>query len=105
MPLSAWLLIFLGIPLGIGSSVYAGFVIVKLWTWFMIPLGLPAITLFHAIGLDVLLMAFKGMGNPKVDDDETDSDKKIRNAWATCAGGYIFFSALLLYGYIAHIFM
>lgn len=45
----------------LGHTLSSGLAILKLWTWFMVPLGLPAIALYHAIGLDMLFAAFKGI--------------------------------------------
>lgn len=40
-------------------AIYEGYVIWVLWGWFAIPLGLPAITLAHAIGIDILISMFQ----------------------------------------------
>lgn len=96
-----WFLYFL---LCGGHVFFSGLVILKLWTWFMVPLGLPAIAYFHAIGLDVLFSALKGMSDPKP-DEETDREKLLINSSATVLAGYIYLSICLLVGYIAHTFM
>jgi len=38
------------------SIMYNGFVLSYLWTWFLVPLGLPAIGIAHSIGI----MSIKG---------------------------------------------
>jgi hypothetical protein len=52
----------IGWMVGVGWVVFTilceGFVIVQLWRWFAVPLGVPAITLPHAIGLNVLIQIF-----------------------------------------------
>ena len=37
------------------SMLWTGFVIMNLWNWFIVPLGVISITLFHAIGIDMLI--------------------------------------------------
>ena len=39
----------------ITSALLAGYVICHLWAWFVCPLGLPPLSLAHAIGLDLLI--------------------------------------------------
>ncbi len=34
---------------------WAGFVISKLWLWFVVPFGLPVIGMWHGAGIDILL--------------------------------------------------
>lgn len=41
--------------LGILLTVLSGFVIMVLWGWFIVPLGLVPISLAHAIGIDLLV--------------------------------------------------
>jgi hypothetical protein len=33
---------------------WEGFVIAKLWRWFLVPLGVPPVTISHAIGISTL---------------------------------------------------
>ena len=39
---------------------WGGFVAATLWGWFAVPLGVPAITFWHAAGLGALLSVFLG---------------------------------------------
>jgi hypothetical protein len=39
---------------GFGLGFVGAFVLRDLWLWFMVPLGLPALSLMHAMGLDLL---------------------------------------------------
>jgi len=40
------------------NAISAGFVISKLWLWFMVPLGLKVITIFHSLGIGTVISAF-----------------------------------------------
>ena len=40
-------------------AIYEGFAIWILWGWFAVPLGIPAIGLAHAIGVDLLIGMFQ----------------------------------------------
>lgn len=44
-------LVIVGVVLSIPLIIYRGFAIATLWVWFVIPLGLPAISLMHAVGI------------------------------------------------------
>lgn len=39
------------------------YVIATLWGWFLVPLGLPAVTMAHAFGIDALLSYLVGAGS------------------------------------------
>lgn len=43
------------------SFFWVGYVTSVLWSWFAVPLGAPAINLFHAVGLGILV---KALANP-----------------------------------------
>lgn len=47
--------------LSVLQIVYTGWVITKLWLWFMVPLGVPAIGIAHAIGLGILISLIAGL--------------------------------------------
>lgn len=40
------------------SAFIGGLTLVLLWGWFVVPLGLPAIGIFHALGLGFLVSGF-----------------------------------------------
>lgn len=52
---AAVLLTLLLMPL---SIVWKGFVLTKLWAWFVVPLGLPEIGIANAYGICLLLVLF-----------------------------------------------
>lgn len=50
LDLLGWLsLIVVGTPLHLAAN---GFVLLKLWAWFVVPLGVVPITFWHAVGID-----------------------------------------------------
>ena len=55
----------IAVLIGIGGIVYAGVVIAKMWQWFIVPLGVPQITIGHAIGFDVLITLIVAPYRPK----------------------------------------
>ena len=87
----------------LGHTFFSGFVILKLWTWFMVPLGLPAIAFYHAIGLDMLFAAFKGI--QLVKSDETDREKLLIHSSGVVVASFVYLGICLLLGYLAHILM
>lgn len=46
------------IALGLAEWVWGGIVIVKLWYWFAVPIGLPVIGITMALGLSLLVHLF-----------------------------------------------
>jgi hypothetical protein len=67
--------------LGIGLMFWAAFVSVRLWGWFIVPLGVPPINVWWAVGIGLVgaVLANEGASRPTVlatirgeDDDEED---------------------------------
>lgn len=46
---------FLSILAVLPLAAWKGWVLVQLWTWFMVPLGVPGMTIWHAAGLATLV--------------------------------------------------
>jgi hypothetical protein len=60
-------------------TAWDGFVLMVLWGWFLIPLGLPAIGLSHAIGLSTLI----GLVTHQMPSEGPSSDRTERGLlWA-----------------------
>jgi hypothetical protein len=51
-----WADIILGIILLVPMALLRGFVVFTLWGWFLIPLGLPAIGIAHAMGISGMVL-------------------------------------------------
>jgi len=54
----------------VGGILMGGWVISILWNWFIVPLGLPAISLAHSIGLSLMVNVFKGYTESKTNEEE-----------------------------------
>lgn len=68
----ATLLIILGIiPLIFCLAVLRGWALSILWSWFMVPLGLPTLGIAHAIGFAMTVAFLTHQDSTKVDDRET----------------------------------
>lgn len=46
-------------------AVICGFTIMVMWRWFIVPLGLPAINIAHACGIDMLVTFLITTEQPK----------------------------------------
>jgi len=51
--------------------LFRGYVLVDLWEWFMVPLGLPRVGMAHALGIALLIELVAGSHE---DDDEEDEE-------------------------------
>lgn len=54
-----------------------GFVLSKLWLWFLVPLGVPAIGVALAIGIIVLVNLLTSDPNAAKDDDDKEPGAQI----------------------------
>lgn len=83
------------------APIITGFVFLKLWSWFVVPItDLQALTLFQAIGL-MLLIGFVTAKYKK-----PDNDKKFWVDYISQISFLITTSAFtLLFGYIASLFV
>ena len=50
---------------------WGGYVAATLWGWFMVPLGVVAITYWHAVGLGSLLSVYLGSRGTSSNSDES----------------------------------
>ena len=86
------------VPLTAYGILVTGFVATKLWSWFLVPLGLPSIGILHAAGIATLVRLFTAE-NPFAAQDSAErvpEDKKMSRTitlilipWATLLIGYI----------------
>lgn len=53
-------------------ALWWGYVATRLWFWYVVPLGLPAIGLWHAVGLGVTA---KYIGSRYVEDDTKNDEQ------------------------------
>ena len=85
--------------LAIGSAVLDGWAISKLWAWFLVPLGVPAITIVHAIGISTLFAFFKARTPP------SDKDADWKSLVGTIIGTFLAPLLAVLIGWTAVQFM
>ena len=52
---NAGIFALLGLILALPLAAWSGFVISKLWEWFVSPLGVPHLSVWHAAGVSVLI--------------------------------------------------
>lgn len=92
------LLIFVGVVVYVAAAVlFRGWVISVMWTWFVVPFGLPSIGVVWAIGLSCMVgMFITSPASAKSSDDEVIS--KMLMPFVT---GFI----ALLIGWIVHLNM
>lgn len=72
-----------------------GWVLATLWTWFMVPLGVTAITWLHASGLNVLVRLFQHGQDTAVYSEREFSEEYIarpliRPLAAFCVGAIVY---------------
>lgn len=83
-----------------GLAVWWAYVLSILWTWFVVPLGVKAISIAHAYGLTLVvsgLMSSRGL--------ELNSTKDKSSYANSLAFSIIAPAVLLLFGYVAVGFM
>jgi len=81
-------------------SVTHGFVLSALWGWYIVPLGLPAIGIVHAIGL-ALLVRYLTYHHNKC-KRETEEENPISKLVARV---FVYPIAVLFIGWLIHIFI
>ena len=59
----------------VASIAINGFVLERLWEWFVVPLGAPPITFVHALGIAILFGAFGLTKAPNVDKEKASWGK------------------------------
>ena len=56
------------------AALLAGYTVQTCWNWFQVPLGLPALSLPHAIGMDLLVTFMASAGAPMKPPDVSNMD-------------------------------
>jgi hypothetical protein len=86
--------------------------VMQLWRWFLVPLGVPAITFVHAFGLDLLCRALTGGAHRELlftesydaPSEMTEEEKfeRSKRDWARVIVNLAMWLFLLGLGYAAH---
>ena len=85
------------LALGAALSVFGAFVIATLWAWYLVPIGIPAISLLTAFGIDLIvtLLTFSApIGKTELTNDQI-TERLLR--WAL-----LFPATVLLWGWAAY---
>lgn len=91
-----WILLLLSIP----QLLWGAFTLLKMWAWFIVPLGVVQITLAHSIGLLFLLTGIKG-----IKEDERDYDEPLSKLAEPIKVALIGCTLILVFGYVTQLFM
>lgn len=97
----------MGVLFGIIASFalfvfWGGYVAATLWGWFVVPLGVMAISYWHAVGLTCVMAAFAGV---KSDEDTEDSESIGEGVAKATFKGALIPALLLGMGWVAHNYM
>ncbi len=76
----------------VACALWGGFAASVLWGWFVVPLGVPEVSVLHAMGLTLALRAlagFSGKPQPAKHEDKMVALRKLGDvlAWAAVAPG------------------
>lgn len=103
---SPWVIIakvFLSLLCAPISAFMRGWAISVLWGWFVVPLGVPALSILSAIGLSFLveLLTFNSTRAIKdVQTDERSLEDKLAHSYAIAL---LLYPAFVFFGWIVHI--
>lgn len=64
---------------------WRGFVGSKLWLWFMVPVGIPSIGLFHFAGIALVADMILGLRGIDLDQDGATAKARIITRWVLTA--------------------
>ncbi len=86
----------IAIIIGIGNFFLRGVLLMKLWFWFIVPLGVNPIVFWQGIGISMLITAFT-LDIKRAGLEDVKGDFKL----TTKALGYsIVYSVMFLFGYL-----
>lgn len=92
--------VVLGIVIAFALYVFwGGYVAATLWEWFVVPLGVKAITYWHAVGLTCVVAAFAGVKN---DDNIKETDSLSEVVTKSILIAVLIPAFLLVMGWFAH---
>lgn len=72
------------------GTPFEGYVLAKLWLWFVVPLGAPEIGVLHAAGLSLLLAFAKGTPNPPRDKERSAASDLLFVSFTLPATAFVF---------------
>lgn len=96
-----FVVVMMGIVL-VPMAMWRGFVLSKLWLWFIVPtFNAPALSLTAAIGLSILV----GMFTYGIASQYSDKDKTSGDEWKGIGNGFLYPLISLGFGYVVTLFM
>lgn len=92
----------IGLVLFVATVIFSGFVLQTLWGWFVVPLGIKALSLAHAVGVNILFgfIKYKYKRKHTIPDEEV-FEPLMKKIGATITLGLLFLGV----GYITVSFM
>lgn len=95
----------LTILLGIPTALIGGWALSELWGWFIVPLGAPAISVIHAVGLK-LTIGFVTFKMKDLDEDrDKDFDEMVKAMFLRTIQSVCISLLIVGLGYCWHYFM
>jgi hypothetical protein len=91
--------IFTGLVMIVVATIIAGFMLFKLWVWFIIPVfpSLPTLTFAQAVGITVFLTVIFGKRNTK----DRDYDEIVESFF----NELIYTALVFLFAWIVYLFI
>lgn len=108
--MAAFLLFLFNMAFGVVRSLLGGFVLSKLWAWFIVPVfvTLPELTYLHAVGV-VMTVSFLLSCAGVAATGENDDHKTLAEAFAHATGRQIMlillYPVILVVAYVWHQFI
>ena len=94
------------------NTIVAGWVLAVMWSWFMVPLGLPAISIFHGLGIMTVVGMFLvgvyvaiGKLSNKFKDKAESSEEALILGVVTNLVMPLVYLIILFMGWIYHLLM
>lgn len=84
------------------GALVQGFVLSKMWEWFLIPLGCNPLNWINAVGLALMIRWLTWQPRDKKKEDDTNKNEE---ALQKLGGAFIYPFVILGLGWIAHCFM
>jgi len=87
-------------------AIYSAFVISMLWLWFVVPLGLPVLSVVQVYALRMMLHVIKGVNIKHADVAAYDFNSDTDSTWVAAAiGNSLQASAAWGIGWVIHKFL
>lgn len=82
--------------------LWRGFVLSKLWLWFLVPLGAPVIVAWHAAGICLVMSMFTNRGTDQVADAEIAKRSNGEKLWRAMFDMFMLPLIFLGVGWVVH---